>query len=106
MVTHSLSSASAEQHQWKNRKAGGILGHLKLDPSMPDEAVDVDYMMENIWIVGDPAEWAEKIQRTYEEVGGFGTLLSVTQDPDDHSLMQRSLQLLMEEVGPKLESLA
>jgi alkanesulfonate monooxygenase SsuD/methylene tetrahydromethanopterin reductase-like flavin-dependent oxidoreductase (luciferase family) len=94
-----------EQHQWKNRKAGGILGYLKQDPSMPDEAVDVDYMMENIWIVGDPAECAEKIQRTYEEVGGFGTLLSVTQDPDDHSLMQRSLQLLMEEVAPKVESL-
>ena len=94
-----------EQHQWKNRKAGGILGYLKLDPSMPDEAVDVDYMMENVWIVGDPAECAEKIQQTYEDTGGFGTLLTVTQDPDDHLLVERSQQLLMEEVAPKIEHL-
>ena len=94
-----------EQHQWKNRKAGGILGYLKLDPSMSDEAVDVDYMMENIWIVGDPEECAEKIQQTYDETGGFGVLLTVTQDPDDHSLVQRSQQLLMEEVAPKIEHL-
>ncbi len=94
-----------EQHQWKNRKAGGILGYLKNDPSMTDEAVDVDYMLENVWIVGDPAECAEKIQQTYEDVGGFGHLLTVTQDPDDHSLVQRSQRLLMEEVAPKLERL-
>ena len=72
---------------------------------MPDEAVDVDYMIENIWIVGDPAECVEKIQQTYEETGGFGTLLNVTQDPDDHSLVQRSQRLMMEQVAPKLESL-
>lgn len=91
-----------EQHQWKNRKAGGILGYLKNDPSMSDEAVDVDYMLENVWIVGDPAECAEKLQQTYEDVGGFGHLLTITQDPDDHSLVQRSQRLLMEEVAPKL----
>ena len=95
-----------EEHQWKNRKAGGILGYLKDDPSMTDEEVDVDYMIENIWIVGDPAECAEKIHQTYEETGGFGTLLAVTQDPDDHSLVQRSQRLLMEEVAPKVEHLA
>ena len=94
-----------EEHQWKNRRAGGILGYLKNDPSMPDEAVDVDYMIENIWIVGDPAECVDKIQQTYEETGGFGTLLNVTQDPDDHSLVQRSQRLMMEQVAPKLESL-
>jgi len=94
-----------EEHQWKNRKAGGILGYLKDDPSMTDEEVDVDYMIENIWVVGDPAECAEKIHQTYEETGGFGTLLAVTQDPDDHSLVQRSQRLLMEEVAPKVEHL-
>ena len=94
-----------EEHQWENRRAGGILGHLKNNPSMADEDVDVDYMMENIWIVGDASECAEKIHRTYEETGGFGTLLNTTQDPDDHTLVQRSQRLLMEQVGPKVESL-
>jgi alkanesulfonate monooxygenase SsuD/methylene tetrahydromethanopterin reductase-like flavin-dependent oxidoreductase (luciferase family) len=94
-----------EEHQWKNRKAGGILGYLKNDPSMTDEDVDVDYMIENVWIVGDPSECAEKIHQTYEETGGFGVLLNTTQDPDDHTLVQRSQRLLMEQVGPKVESL-
>ena len=93
------------EHQWGNRKAGGNLGLLKLDPNMADEAVDVDYMMENVWIVGDPQECADQIRQLYEEVGGFGHLLSITQDPDDHSLVQRSLRLLMEEVAPRVEDL-
>ena len=72
---------------------------------MTDEAVDVDYMLENVWIVGDPQECADKINQLYDEVDGFGTLLAITHDPDDHSLMQRSLRLLMEEVAPKVKSL-
>ena len=66
----------------------------------------MDYMIENVSIVGDPQECADKIRRTYEEVDGFGHLLAITQDPDDHSLMQRSIRLLMEEVAPMVEDLA
>ena len=94
-----------DEHQWINRKAGGNLAMVKLDPDMADEAVDVDYMMEHVWIVGDPQECADKIRKTYQEVGGFGHLLAITQDPDDHSLMQRSLRLLMEEVAPRVQDL-
>ena len=94
-----------EEHQWINRKVGENLQYSKIDPSMPDEAVTVDYMMENIWIVGDPQECADKIRQTYQEVGGFGNLLCMTHDPDDHSHMKRSLQLLMEEVGPRVADL-
>ena len=94
-----------DEHQWLNRKIGGILGHVKRDPSMSDEAVNVDYMMESVWIVGDPQECADKIRQLYQDVGGFGNLLAITHDPDDHSLMQRSLQLLMEEVGPRIKDL-
>jgi alkanesulfonate monooxygenase SsuD/methylene tetrahydromethanopterin reductase-like flavin-dependent oxidoreductase (luciferase family) len=72
---------------------------------MPDEAVDVDYMLDNVWIVGDPQECADQISHLYQDVGGFGCLLLITQDPDDHSLMQRSTKLLMEEVAPLLKDL-
>ena len=88
-----------------NRRAFGSLSFFKLDPAMPDEAVDADYMMETSWIVGDPQEVADKIRRLYEDVGGFGTLLAVGQDPDDHSLAQRSQRLLIEEVAPRLRDL-
>ena len=94
------------EHQWINRKAGNMLGALKLDPNMSDEDVDVDYMMENVWIVGDPQECADKIRQHYEEVGGFGHLLTITHDPDDHSLMQNSMRRLAEEVAPLVEDLA
>ena len=82
-----------------------MMGALKVDPSMSDEDVTVDYMMDNVWIVGDPQECADGLRRLYEDVGGFGTLLTITQDPDDHSLMQRSMQLLIEEVGPRVQDL-
>jgi alkanesulfonate monooxygenase SsuD/methylene tetrahydromethanopterin reductase-like flavin-dependent oxidoreductase (luciferase family) len=94
-----------EEHQYLNRKAQGTLRYVKRDPAMPDEAVDVDYMMEHGWIVGDPQECADKIRQEYHEVGGFGTLLAITMDPDDHSLQQRSLRLLMEEVAPRVADL-
>ena len=45
--------------------------------------------MENLWIVGDPEQYADKIRTLYETVGGFGTLLSVTADSDDPRLGSR-----------------
>jgi hypothetical protein len=38
-------------------------------------------------------------------VGGFGRLLAITQDSDNPEWGQRSLQLLMEEVGPRVADL-
>ena len=52
-----------------------------------------------------PQECADKIRQLHTEVGGFGHLLAITQDPDDHALMQRSLRLLMEEVAPRVQDL-
>jgi alkanesulfonate monooxygenase SsuD/methylene tetrahydromethanopterin reductase-like flavin-dependent oxidoreductase (luciferase family) len=95
-----------DEHQYVHRKAQGNLRYVKRDPAMPDEAVDVDSMMEHVWIVGDPQECADKIRQLHAEVGGFGHLLAITQDPDDHALMQRSLRLLMEEVAPRVQDLA
>jgi alkanesulfonate monooxygenase SsuD/methylene tetrahydromethanopterin reductase-like flavin-dependent oxidoreductase (luciferase family) len=88
------------QHQLPNRKGSGPIKATKIDPEMPDDALDVDYMMENIWIVGDPQECADRIRQLYEDVGGFGHLLAITQDPDDPAWENECLQLLMEEVGP------
>ena len=77
----------------------------KTDPSIPDEAIDVEYMMDNLWIVGDPQECADQIRSIYGEVGGFGTLLAVTQDPDDHQWEHECLELLKNDVGPRIADL-
>ena len=44
------------QHQHPNRIGTTQMASTKLEPSMPDEAVTVDYLMDNVWIVGDPSE--------------------------------------------------
>ncbi len=62
-------------------------------------------MMKNVWLVGDPDECAQQIRDLYEEVGGFGSFLTISQDPDDARQSVRCLQLLKEEVGPRIKNL-
>lgn len=57
------------QHQLPNRAGSIQIQSTKLDPAIPDEAVDVDYLMEHVWIVGDPQECADKIRQLYEDCG-------------------------------------
>jgi alkanesulfonate monooxygenase SsuD/methylene tetrahydromethanopterin reductase-like flavin-dependent oxidoreductase (luciferase family) len=92
-------------HQYPSRVGTIQIQSCKLDPEMPDEAVDVDYLMENVWIVGDPMECADKIHALYDATGGFGGLLSTTVDSDDPAWDHESLRLLAEEVGPRIEDL-
>lgn len=94
-----------EVHQLPNRLGTVQMASTKLSPSMPDEAVTVDYLMENVWIVGDPSECAEKIHQLHEESGGFGTLLAITTDSDDAGWDHESLRLLTERVGPRVAGL-
>jgi len=93
------------EHQHPNRVGTVQMASTKLESSMPDEAVTVDYLMDNLWIVGDPAECVDKIQQLYEESGGFGTLLSITTDSDDAGWDHESLRLLMEHVAPRVAHL-
>jgi alkanesulfonate monooxygenase SsuD/methylene tetrahydromethanopterin reductase-like flavin-dependent oxidoreductase (luciferase family) len=93
------------QHQYPNRRGTVQMACTKLEPSMPDEAVTVDYLMENVWIVGDASECVEKIEQLYEASGGFGGLLSITTDSDDAAWDHESLRLLMDHVAPRVAHL-
>ena len=95
-----------EVHQRPNRLGSIQMTTTKLDPSLPDDAVTVDYLMDNVWIVGDASEVADKLHQLYEESGGFGTLLSITTDADDASWDHESLRLRLEDVGPRVSRLA
>lgn len=94
-----------DEHQHASRIGTVQIATSKLDPAMPDDAVDVDYLMENLWIVGDPAECADKIRALYETTGGFGSLLSITADSDDAGWDHESLRLLAEDVAPRIADL-
>ena len=72
---------------------------------MPDEEVTLEYMVDNIWMIGSPADVEEKIRSIYDQVGGFGVLMSMHHDwiPKDKWL--RSTRLLAEEVLPMIGDL-
>jgi alkanesulfonate monooxygenase SsuD/methylene tetrahydromethanopterin reductase-like flavin-dependent oxidoreductase (luciferase family) len=93
------------KHQRPNRIGTIQMTSTKLEPSMPDDAVTVEYLMDNLWIVGDASECADKIHQLHEESGGFGTLLSITTDSDDAGWDHESLRLLMEQVAPRVARL-
>jgi alkanesulfonate monooxygenase SsuD/methylene tetrahydromethanopterin reductase-like flavin-dependent oxidoreductase (luciferase family) len=74
---------------------------------MPDEAVDLEYLADNLWLVGSPQTVADKIRDLHQQTGGFGHLVIVSYDAtDERESWDRSLRLLMEEVLPRCEGLA
>lgn len=78
----------------------GNLDLFKIDKSKTDEEVTIDYMIDNMWIVGSPEDVADQIMQLYEFVGGFGTLLVMGHEWDPLDSWQNSMRLLVEEVIP------
>ena len=78
---------------------------VKVDPDMPDSDVTLEYLVDNIWIVGSPDEVADKLRRLHQDVGGFGILLAMGHEWEPRGKWERSMTLLREEVMPKLADL-
>jgi alkanesulfonate monooxygenase SsuD/methylene tetrahydromethanopterin reductase-like flavin-dependent oxidoreductase (luciferase family) len=79
----------------------GLGRFLKRDPSMPDEAVDLEYLADNLWFVGSPQTVADRVNDLQTRTGGFGYLTIVSYDAiDERKSWDRSLQLLMSDVLP------
>jgi alkanesulfonate monooxygenase SsuD/methylene tetrahydromethanopterin reductase-like flavin-dependent oxidoreductase (luciferase family) len=81
--------------------AFGFTEFVKHDPQVPDEAVTVEYCAEHNWFVGSPETVANKIEKVYAEVGGFGHLLLFCFDyADNPAVWRRSMELLAKGVMP------
>ena len=76
------------------------LNLFKVDKSMSDREVTMDYMIENMWLVGSPEDVARKIIELHEFVGGFGVLLVMGHEWNPKEKWQKSMRLLKEEVLP------
>jgi len=77
---------------------------LKRDASMPDEAIDLEYLADNLWFVGSPETVADRILDLQAQTGGFGHLTIVSYDAtDERESWDRSLQLLMDQVLPRCQ---
>lgn len=78
-----------------------FLKYLKNDPSIPDDRIDLEFMVDNVWPIGGPERVLERLKAEYIETGGFGTLLMVKYDwGNDSARYRRSLELFINEVAP------
>ena len=83
-----------------------FVSFMKHDESIPDDDVTLDYMLDNLWIVGSPETVERKLRDLYHTVGGFGTLLWLTFDhSEDREAYEKSVRLLSQEVMPRLGDL-
>jgi alkanesulfonate monooxygenase SsuD/methylene tetrahydromethanopterin reductase-like flavin-dependent oxidoreductase (luciferase family) len=90
----------------RSARKGKRLGMYKQDPAMSDDDVTLEYLLEHVWIVGDPDECARKIHALSEAVGGYGWLLALAHDWPDPSIWDRSMTLLATEVMPRVARLS
>jgi alkanesulfonate monooxygenase SsuD/methylene tetrahydromethanopterin reductase-like flavin-dependent oxidoreductase (luciferase family) len=79
-----------------------MIGLAKQDPAMADSDITLDYLCDNIWIVGDVETVTHKLQKLYDDVGGFGTLLVIGHEWQPRDKWSRSMALLANEVLPRI----
>ncbi|MDE1969344.1 MAG: LLM class flavin-dependent oxidoreductase [Alphaproteobacteria bacterium] len=75
---------------------------FKADRAMPDSAVTLDYVMESLVIHGSVNRVVDQLLAFRERVGDFGTLLYAGHDWVDPQLGRRSMELMANEVIPRL----
>jgi alkanesulfonate monooxygenase SsuD/methylene tetrahydromethanopterin reductase-like flavin-dependent oxidoreductase (luciferase family) len=78
---------------------------MKTDPEMPDSDVTAEYLVDNIWIVGDPDGVAGKLRRMHRDVGDFGVLLAMGHEWEPRDRWLNSTELLINKVMPRLADL-
>jgi alkanesulfonate monooxygenase SsuD/methylene tetrahydromethanopterin reductase-like flavin-dependent oxidoreductase (luciferase family) len=87
----------------------GFLTMLKkmFDLHVPNDETAIDaYVDAGYYIVGDSDTVTRKLQKFYDESGGFGTLLIVTgKDWATREKRARSMRMFMEQVAPQLKHL-
>jgi len=86
-------------------KHAKMLDLMKSDPDMSDSDVDLDYLLDEVWIVGSPDDVTEKLRGLYNQVGGFGVLLAMGHEWEPKEAWMDSMTLLSEEVMPRLSDL-
>jgi alkanesulfonate monooxygenase SsuD/methylene tetrahydromethanopterin reductase-like flavin-dependent oxidoreductase (luciferase family) len=89
------------------RKLVGFAGRsnlFKLDQSQPDSEITPDYVTNKLVIAGTVDSVVDQLLAFREQVGDFGTLLYACHDWIDPQLGKRSMQLMAEEVMPKVNA--
>jgi len=83
---------------------GGRSNLFKLDQSEPDSAITPDYVTNRLVIAGTVSSVVDQLLAFRDTVGDFGTLLYACHDWIDPALGKRSMQLMAEEVMPRVNA--
>ena len=89
------------------RKLVGFSGRgnlFKDDQSLPDSAITPDYVTDRLVLAGTVNSVVDQILAFREQVGDFGTLVYACHDWIDPALGKRSMQLMAEQVMPKVNA--
>ena len=89
------------------RKLVGLGGRgnlFKLDQNEPDSSITADTMTPRLVIAGTVSSVVEQILAFREKVGPFGTLYYPCHDWVDPRLARRSMELMVEQVMPKVNA--
>jgi alkanesulfonate monooxygenase SsuD/methylene tetrahydromethanopterin reductase-like flavin-dependent oxidoreductase (luciferase family) len=84
--------------------AGGRGNLFKLDQNQPDSEITPDYIAKKLVIAGTVNSVVEQILAFREKTGDFGTLLYPCHDWLDPALGKRSMQLMAEQVMPRVNA--
>jgi alkanesulfonate monooxygenase SsuD/methylene tetrahydromethanopterin reductase-like flavin-dependent oxidoreductase (luciferase family) len=85
-------------------KRGKRLYVFKSHKEQPDEEITLDYVMDNCVIRGSVNKVVDQILALREEIGDFGEMVYAGMDWVDPALGKRSLQLMAEEVMPRVNA--
>ena len=83
---------------------GGRSNLFKLDQGQPDEEITADYVTSKLVIAGTVDSVVDQILAFRATTGAFGTLLYACHDWADPALGKRSMQLMAEEVMPRVNA--
>jgi len=84
--------------------AGGRGNLFKLDQNQPDSDITPEAMTKKLVIAGSVDSVVEQLLALREKIGDFGTLLYACHDWQDPALGRRSMQLMAEQVMPRLNA--
>ena len=84
--------------------AGGRGNLFKTDPDMPNDAITPEYVTKRLVLAGTVDSVVAQLLAFRKQVGDFGTLLYAGHDWVEPALAIRSMQLMAEEVMPRVNA--
>jgi alkanesulfonate monooxygenase SsuD/methylene tetrahydromethanopterin reductase-like flavin-dependent oxidoreductase (luciferase family) len=99
---------SPYRHYFGNMRAKMIRGNrlyvFKSHKEQPDAEITLDFVMDNCVFCGTVTKVVDQILAMHEETGDFGELVYAGMDWVDPTLARRSMQLMAEEVMPRVNA--